>query len=59
MRGKNNQKASCIVRPQSVNCLVHVSFAIKNAAGGLAEAKNFGFFEKKTHIASRLPNMFC
>ena len=36
-----------IIRPQSINCLVCVSFAPKNGAGWQAEAKKFGFFEKK------------
>ena len=36
-----------LVRLQSINCLVHVSFAIiKNGADGWAEAKKFGLFEK-------------
>ena len=37
-------------RPQSVNFLVCVSFAIKIEAGGRAEAKKFGFFEKNICI---------
>ena len=34
------------LRPQSINCFVHVSFAIKNEAGRWVEAKQFGFFGK-------------
>ena len=33
----------------AINCLVHVSFAFKNGAGGCAEAKKFRFFEKHTY----------
>ena len=49
------------IRPQSINCLICISFAPKNGAGWQAEAKKFGFFEKKKtpYIASQLPNMFC
>ena len=32
------------VRPQSINCLVRVSFVLKNGAGGRVEVKKFGFF---------------
>ena len=39
-----------IIRPQSINYLVCVSFAPKNGAGWQAEAKKFGFFEKKQNI---------
>ena len=37
-------------RPQSINCLICISFAPKNGAGWQAEAKKFGFFEKKNPI---------
>ena len=38
-----------------------VIFALKNGVSGWAEAKKFGFFEKKIYIyiVSWLPNMFC
>ena len=42
-----------IIRPQSINCLVCVSFAPKNGAGWQAEAKKLGFFEKKKQ------NIYC
>ena len=39
------------LRPQSVNYLVRISFAIRNGAGRWVEAKKkFRFFEKKTCI---------
>ena len=33
------------IGPQSINCLVRVSFALKNRVGGRAEFKKFRFFE--------------
>ena len=39
-----------VLRPQSINCLVRISFAIKNEMGGWVEAKKFGFFEKNICI---------
>ena len=35
------------VRPQSINCLVRISFVLKNGVDGRAEVKKFGFFNKK------------
>ena len=32
-------------RPQSINCLVCISFILKYGAGRQAEVKKFGFFE--------------
>ena len=37
-------------RPQSIDCLVHISFAIKNKPGGWVKAKKFRFFEKNICI---------
>ena len=39
-----------MLRLQSINCLVRVSFAIKNEAGRWVEAKKFGFFVKNSCI---------
>ena len=39
-----------LLRLQSINCLVRVSFAIKNEAGRWVEAKKFGFFVKNSCI---------
>ena len=40
-----------MIRPQSNNFLVRISFALKNGAGGRAETKKFGcFWKKKTCI---------
>ena len=56
-------KSHCLLlslRPQSINCLIHVNFALKNGAGGWVEVKKFEFLRKKhIHTASQLPNMFC
>ena len=38
-----------LIKAQSIKCLVHISFALKNIAGGRVEGKKFGFYEKK-HI---------
>ena len=35
-----------IIRLQSINCLVRVSFTLKNEVYRRAETKKFGFFEK-------------
>ena len=40
-------KYDTLIRPQSINCLIYVTFAIKNWMGGQAEVKKFGSFEKK------------
>ena len=39
-----------MLRPQSINCLVCVSFAIQNGASRQAEPKKFRFFEKNICI---------
>ena len=46
-----------LLRPQSINCSVRVSFPIKYEAAGRVEAKKIEFFEKKyMHTASWLAN---
>ena len=40
----------CLGCNQLYNCLVHVSFATKNEAGGRVEAKKVGFFLKNICI---------
>ena len=37
------------IRPQSINCLVDVSFAMKNTAGGQKQRSSFFFEEKHMH----------
>ena len=50
----------CLGCNQLYNCLVHVSFATKNEAGGRVEAKKVGFFLKiYMHTANWLPKKFC
>ena len=39
-----------LLRQQSINCLVRISFAIKNEVGGRIEAKKIRFFEKNICI---------